>query len=103
MNKEFKDLMDRVERIENREKDTKRDISQLYTNQSNTNKRVEILEESNKRNTVIKDLTDVSKTGKTNFTIKEISDKNGISEYEVRKIQKEEGLSRTKDGRINQM
>lgn len=99
--KNLKNLEDRISELESREKENKQQINQLYENQQKINQRVSSLEEDNRRNNIIKDLTDVSKTGKANYTIKEIADRNNSSEYEVKKIQREEGLSRNKNGKVN--
>lgn len=99
--KNLKDLEDRINELESRDKENKKDIKQLYKSQQETNNRVSSLEKDNKRNNIIKDLIDVSKTGKANYTIKEIAERNSSTEYEVKKIQKEEGLSRNKNRTVN--
>ena len=101
MSTEYKKLYEIIDELEREIKKSTQDIKQLYTNQANLNNRITVLETNDKRNSIIKDLCDVSKTGKSNYTIQEIAEKNNITEYEVRKIQKEEGLFRNTNGNVN--
>ena len=89
-----KDLYDLKQNGDRQSEEIKKLRSDFCAHKTETDSRLTILEDDSIRNNIIRDLTDTSKTGITNFSVFKIAERNKVSEYEVGKIQKEAGISR---------